>query len=457
MDRRELRFEEREAFERRVYEERVGRMVGLSMVDGRDRGGSAVAGASRDVGNETTVGRESGIVGGIGSSEGVPVGESGRNRTSVLSVRNPDPPTPSPGSPGIRESVPDPVTSSPGVSEEVEERIVRAAHVSAAAEMRVFSWRLEQAAAARQRIENPARQTDEERAAAQRERKEEYRKTRERMIALKEAEKEGKGKAVSILPKGPTFHGFGMLPIELRLEIWKMAIEPRVMLPRHRSSLYPIKRTWHKIFHRRSKSKAVLPSEVSSHFIPPLLHTCSESRSVALRVYDLFTMPPAPKYDSEDADRPDLIGFDLAPRKFYFDPRHDTFGLPSLKSLTKELEMYRDFYTHPIAVPLSSSVQSILIRDTIEARKWWVSFRSLTALRLMFPNLKIMNVLVAGEKRVRKGERVRELVEVGEEGDEDVRWHTMRWLSWGVLTELNLSLGRGKVEIRFVKAVFEGE
>lgn len=121
--------------------------------------------------------------------------------------------------------------------------------------------------------------------------------------------------------------------------------------------------------------------------------------------------------------------------------------------------MYRDFFTASSGLELSSSLRSILIRDTTEARSWWASFRTLEDLRKVFPRLEVVNVLVKGERRLRrmKKGRVRELRSLEEREDEDRVHHTMRWLSWGVLGALNGTAkdGEVKLQLRFVEAVFE--
>ncbi|CZR64817.1 uncharacterized protein PAC_14716 [Phialocephala subalpina] len=104
----------------------------------------------------------------------------------------------------------------------------------------------------------------------------------------------------------PTFPKFNLLPKEIRLQIWEASFVPRV------HELHPCAKLYNDRMTFRSNSSLT----------PSIFHACSESRTVALRHYELMKYEPPPSGTS---------GKGIL--RFYFCPKLDTLLLNSLMGL----------------------------------------------------------------------------------------------------------------------------
>ncbi|TVY88858.1 hypothetical protein LAWI1_G007633 [Lachnellula willkommii] len=102
------------------------------------------------------------------------------------------------------------------------------------------------------------------------------------------------------------FTKFPDLPPELRLKIWKAALEPRV------HELHPCTKLYNQRMTFRSNASQT----------PPVFHACREARYVALKHYQLMKFDPVPGTRS---------GKGIL--RFYFSPKLDTLLLNSLMGL----------------------------------------------------------------------------------------------------------------------------
>ncbi|KAH9205579.1 hypothetical protein DL95DRAFT_317346 [Leptodontidium sp. 2 PMI_412] len=105
--------------------------------------------------------------------------------------------------------------------------------------------------------------------------------------------------------KPSTFHKFGELPLEVRLLIWETTMLPRV------HELHPCSKLYNERMTFRSNSSRA----------PSIFHVSAESRSVALKNYELF--------DYRAPGLPNGKGI----LRFYFNPKMDTLLLNSLMGL----------------------------------------------------------------------------------------------------------------------------
>lgn len=77
-----------------------------------------------------------------------------------------------------------------------------------------------------------------------------------------------------------TFHPFRRLPAELRVEVWKFALPgPRI--------IKIVAMDMHLTMRKRIMRYSILPQSTYHRAIAtPLLHTCQDSRAVALKIYE---------------------------------------------------------------------------------------------------------------------------------------------------------------------------
>lgn len=119
-------------------------------------------------------------------------------------------------------------------------------------------------------------------------------------------------------PLFPAFDLFSKLPIELRLRIWDEA----------RPAARIVKLIWSKKFHENQSGFSRTHNITSRARVPNLLHTCSESREVALKWYQLSFGWYGGHQAREDIATPrnwakdELFGF-RGPAGIYFDWSRD--------------------------------------------------------------------------------------------------------------------------------------
>ncbi len=115
------------------------------------------------------------------------------------------------------------------------------------------------------------------------------------------------------------FHGFPLLPPELRLQIWEAAIPGPIV-----HELYPTSNCTHYVAHLRSNSRKT----------PVLLHTCREARAVALQHFQLMRLESEPGFHRTT---PHMVA-SIAP--FYFNPARDTLFLNCVASIFLYIRFY---------------------------------------------------------------------------------------------------------------------
>ncbi|KAL2066323.1 hypothetical protein VTL71DRAFT_2394 [Oculimacula yallundae] len=107
------------------------------------------------------------------------------------------------------------------------------------------------------------------------------------------------------LHRPSTFYKFKEFPLEIRLLIWEATMQPRI------HELHPCSRLYNERMTFRSNSSRA----------PVILHVNAESRSVALKNYELFDY------------RPPGVATGKGILRFYFNPKMDTLLLNSLMGL----------------------------------------------------------------------------------------------------------------------------
>ncbi|TVY22747.1 hypothetical protein LHYA1_G008389 [Lachnellula hyalina] len=115
------------------------------------------------------------------------------------------------------------------------------------------------------------------------------------------------------------FGKFSLLPAELRLKIWKAALEPRV------HELHPCSKLYNQRMTFRSNASQT----------PPIFHACHEARQLALKHYRLM------RYDPVGGN-----GSGKGILRFYFCPKLDTLLLNSLMGLFVMFVLLEEHTSH---------------------------------------------------------------------------------------------------------------
>lgn len=107
--------------------------------------------------------------------------------------------------------------------------------------------------------------------------------------------------APSSSPSSPsTFPLFPDLPVELRLKVWELLLQPRIIIAACLDAA------------TEAPKRAQLARRRSLPRVPPLLHVCAEARALALRRYGLAFAWRIPSMVAAPASRGPRVWFDFA-------------------------------------------------------------------------------------------------------------------------------------------------
>lgn len=154
------------------------------------------------------------------------------------------------------------------------------------------------------------------------------------------------------------------------------------------------------------------------HFLKPpsLLHTCSESRTIALHYYRSFESPSLGGHWRDTRDR---TMTKLLPAKYYLNPSADVLGMPDCRSTSDSFRVENLWQKDS----LNLSIETLLLYNAIEPL-YFLTFhacpKSRQHLVKLFPKLRTISVML-GRKGIEKFKAdggCAELVDV-QPGDEE--------------------------------------